>query len=126
MNRLIRQPMLISALLFLWLFASGLGLHGHYCFDGSEPPVSVHFDVIADQDHVSDGLGQKDFDSKPAEMAFLKLFSVDLPFLLTALLLLVLWPPVGGQQYARFKIPSSWIIIAGLRPPLRAPPAISC
>lgn len=106
-----------------WLFASGSGMHGHYCFDGSEPPVSVHFDLMGDHEQGEHSeAGHRDLDSKPMEMTFLKLLSLDLPFLAAALLLLIIWPLVGGQNFPYFNAPSTWLTITGLRPPLRAPP----
>lgn len=106
-----------------WLFASGSGMHGHYCFDGSEPPVSVHFDLMGDHEQGEHSeAGHRDLDSKPMEMTFLKLLSLDLPFLAAALLLLIIWPLVGGQNFTYFNAPSTWLTITGLRPPLRAPP----
>ena len=112
-------------LLLIWLFASLSGMHGHYCFDGQEPPVSVHFDLLDNQDHGDAEAGHKDFDSKPMSMTFLKLLSLDLPFFAAALLLLIIWPVIRGQNFTYFNTPSAWLSITGLRPPLRAPPAYS-
>lgn len=112
-------------ILLIWLFASMTGMHGHYCLDGQEPPVSVHFDLLGSHDHGDGEDGHKDFDSKPMEMTFLKLLSLDLPFLAAALLLLIIWPLVRGQNFTYFNSPSTWLTITGLRPPLRAPPAHS-
>lgn len=112
-------------LLLIWLFASLSGMHGHYCFDGQEPAVSVHFDLLSGHDLDNDEVGHKDFDSKPMSMTFLKLLSLDLPFLAAALLLLIIWPVIRGQNFTYFNTPSAWLSITGLRPPLRAPPAYS-
>lgn len=114
-------------MLLIWLFASGSGMHGHYCFDGLEPPVSVHFDLVDGHDDIidTDLPGHKDFDSKPAQISVLKVTNLDLPFLAALFLLIIVWPIVRGQRYALSKTPSSWLTVTGLRPPLRAPPAHS-
>ena len=101
-------------------------MHGHYCFDGSEPPVSVHFDVMGEHDEsLHDESGHTDVDSKPTELTLLKLLSLDLPFLAASLLLLIIWPLIRSQNFTYFNSPSTWLSVTGLRPPLRAPPAHS-
>jgi hypothetical protein len=120
-----RHTKLIYLLLVFWLFASASGMHGHYCLDGQEPPVSVHFDVIDAHDHNNEHLEtHKDIDNKPMAVSLLKLFNLDLPFLIAALLL-VFWPQLSRQAYGVSQPPSSWITLTGLRPPLRAPPVHS-
>ena len=135
MNQRYRHKAFVYAALLLWLFATGSGMHGHFCFDGMEPPVSVHFDLLSehdnhpaadDQDHHNDinhhSAGHKDMDSKPALLDVLKLSNPDLHFLATLLLLVIVWPAIRGQKFHLSNTPSAWRSIVGLRPPLRAPP----
>ena len=110
--------------LLVWLFASLSGMHGHYCFDGKEPPVSVHFDMVSEHEH-ADEAEHNDFDSKASAFAMLKIFNLDLPFLAAALCVLLVWPLVRRQAYAIANTPYSWLVVTNLRPPLRAPPVIS-
>jgi hypothetical protein len=112
------------AALLVWLIASLSGMHGHYCFDGAEPPVSVHFDVVdgPDADHDVANKMHVDVDNNPAQTNAIKILSIDLPFLALALLLVFVWPIVRGQGYNLSKTPSSWLTVTNLRPPLRAPP----
>jgi hypothetical protein len=37
--------------LLLWLLGNCIGLHGHFCFDGQEPPVSVHMHMEGHSPH---------------------------------------------------------------------------
>lgn len=122
MHQFFRQPKIAFLALFFWLFASASGVHGHYCYDGAEPPVSVHFDLVdGDQDN-SHSADHQDFDSKPMEMTLLKLLSIDLPFLALALLLICLWPVIRVQYSAYFNTALVKSNPTGIRPPLRAPP----
>jgi len=110
--------------LLIWLVASLGGMHGHYCFDGGEPPVSVHFDAVSgpDADHDAADKMHVDVDTNPAQTTAIKLLKFDLPFLALALLLVVIWPITRGQFNYFSNTPSSWLTVTGLRPPLRAPP----
>ena len=86
----------------------------------------MHFDLLGDNDQDTHSeVGHQDIDSKPVSMTFLKSLSFDLPLLAAALLLFIIWPAVRGQSSAYFNDPSTWLGIAGLRPPLRAPPSHS-
>ena len=119
------MPKLSHQLAFLafafWLLGNWLGAHGHFCFDGQEPPVSVHMHMLGDHpDHHDDELHQDD-DMDLLQYAIAKLTKLDQGLVLLAVvaLLLVLRPrPVPISRYTPF-IPSC---IAFTRPPLRAPP----
>jgi hypothetical protein len=124
-KKLFRNRTFVYTALLFWLFASISGMHGHYCFDGMEPPVSVHFDVVGDHHDDDEHMGHKDFDSKPMQVSALKITNLDLPFLAALFLLAIIWPIVRGQQFTLSKTPSSWLTVTNLRPPLRAPPAIT-
>lgn len=121
MKRPYSHKLFVYAALLLWLFASGSGMHGHFCFDGNEPPVSVHFDLLDKHEGHAEP-GHQDADSKPAQIDVLKVSNQDLPFLAALLLLVVVWPLVREQKYRTFNTPLSWASITGIRPPLRAPP----
>ena len=119
-----RKTFVYAALLF-WLFASASGMHGHYCFDGLEPPVSVHFDVLNDHDDHIDTVAHKDIDTKPAQSTALKILSIDLTCLAVALLLAIVWLVLRNTQYPLAVTPLTKSLLTGLRPPLRAPPTNS-
>lgn len=113
--------------LLIWVVASLSGMHGHYCFDGGEPPVSVHFDTVdgPDADHNASNKMHIDVDNNPAQTNVIKSLTLDLPFLALALFLVFAWPIVRGQSNYHSKTPSSWLTVTGFRPPLRAPPKSS-
>jgi hypothetical protein len=121
-NKLFRRKIFVYAALLFWLFASASGMHGHYCFDGIEPPVSVHFDLTSDDHDDHEHVGHNDFDNKSSQITALKVVGVDLHFLATLFLLAILWPIVRKQRFVISSTPSSWLSVTGLRPPLRAPP----
>jgi len=100
-------------------------MHGHYCFDGSEPPVSVHFDMVNmhDAEHSPLDKTHIDAETNPSQTTLMKILALDLPFLAIAFLLIFVWPIIRTQGYTLSKTPSSWLTVTNLRPPLRAPPA---
>lgn len=121
MKKLFHRKAFVYAALLFWLFASASGMHGHYCFDGMEQPVSVHFDLLSSH---NDDVGHKDIDSNP-QISVLKVIYLGLPFLIALSLLAIIWCIVCGQQYTLYKTPVSGLSVTPLRPPLRAPPAIT-
>lgn len=123
MKKRFHHKTFVYAALLFWLFASASGMHGHYCYDGMEPPISVHYDLLSSHND-DDNLGHKDIDSKP-QVSALKVTNLDLPFLAALFLLAIIWPIIRGQQFSLSKTPSSWLTVTNLRPPLRAPPAIT-
>lgn len=124
LKKLIHQKKYAYIALFIWFIASLTGMHGHYCFDGTEPPVSVHFDAVDGPDADHDALSKMhvDVDNNPAQTSAIKVLNADLPLFALALFLVFVWPVIRGQQYDLSKTPSSWLTVIGLRPPLRAPP----
>ncbi len=121
MQRILNYKVFAFAALLVWLLASWSGAHGHLCFDGQEPPVSVHIhapdmhaDHDSDQNHV-------DANVDIGQLAPAKSLKVDSPFVLIAAYLFA-WlfskPAQIFVHYFRFT-PSQQF---GLRPPLRAPP----
>lgn len=126
MKKLFHHKKTVYAALLFWLFASVSGMHGHYCFDGMEPPVSVHFDLLNSHDDLdNEGPNHKDIDSKPMQISIIKVAGLDLLLLAALFFWIFLWPIICGQQYILSKAPSSWLTVTNLRPPLRAPPAIT-
>ena len=125
MNKLFHHQQLARIVLFLWLFTSLSGMHAHYCFDGLEPPVSVHFEMAGDHPDHSDEATHIDADNKPSQIIALKIFNIDFLFLLAAFLVIACWPLVLGQRFSLSKTPTSWLAVFALRPPLRAPPVVT-
>ena len=108
--------------LALWLLSNWAGAHGHFCFDGQEPPISVHMHLDGHEvhDHHPDEVHQ-DADIELPQSALAKLSKIDLGLVLLAalaLLLLILPASIFTKAYRRFYPPPSlyW------RPLLRAPP----
>lgn len=109
--------------LLLWLMTSWTGVHRHFCFDGQEPPFSLHLDVIGGHEvHTADESHQ-DIDVEVSQSVLAKLLKFDpsLPILLAVIfiLLAVTHTPLfffytdAPHPHRR----------AGILPPLRAPPA---
>lgn len=86
----------------------------------------MHFDLTGELQDDHKTFVHKDIDAKPAQLDVLKVPKVDLALFVAVFLLLIIWPIVRGQKYCLSNTPSSWLSIAGLRPPLRAPPVFSC
>lgn len=122
-----------SARLLLWVVALAVltvrvsDTHLHLCFDGQEPPTTLHFadaSVHNDEDHEGETHADRDFD--PFVGLLLKSGNSDpdvaLPVSLVALV--VLLPPVSDTVPAASDAPPSTLDPPFfLRPPLRGPPA---
>jgi hypothetical protein len=126
-----------SARFLLWtvlltvLTARASDTHLHFCFDGQEPPTSIHFadasvhdDEHHDEHHDSEDHADKDFD--PLVGLLLKHGGSDAdvalpPYVIAAILLLppaTTIVPVASDSLAPHASPPFY-----LRPPLRGPPA---
>jgi hypothetical protein len=107
--------------LAFWLLSSWAGAHGHFCFDGQEPQVSVHMDMMGGHvDHHPDEAHQ-DADIDLVKSVVAKLIKIDLGLILLAALalaLLLLPTAIFHCAYRAFypRISLYW------RPLLRAPP----
>lgn len=117
---------LAFAALFFWLITGLNGAHGHFCFDGQEPPVSLHLGVAAEhqehEHHESYESEQQhvDMDVDFSQSLMVKFFKFDLPLLLLAtLVLLVCLLPV--RVLVTYQLITIRRIFT-LHPPLRAPP----
>jgi hypothetical protein len=107
--------------LIVWLIASWSGAHGHLCFDGQEPPVTVHMEMLGDHPEHGSDEQHVDADVELSQPLLAKLTKIDLPLLIAAALLLAMWfekIPLVTSRYS----PSYSSRRTGLRPPLRAPP----
>lgn len=115
-----RSYALIS--LLLWLMVSWSGVHGHFCFDGQEPPVSLHVDMLGGHtDHAPDEAHQ-DIDIEQPQSVLVKTVKLDL--FVPVFLALVILLRAGGTAFTFQSIVSSRPRRSiGVRPPLRAPPA---
>lgn len=107
--------------LALWLLGNWAGAHGHYCFDGQEPQVSVHMDVMGGHlDHHEDEVHQ-DADVNWLQSVIAKLSKIDVGLMLfaTLALLLAIRPATPLIDFYRTFLKTS---LPHSRPPLRAPP----
>jgi hypothetical protein len=105
----------------LWLLGNWLGAHGHFCFDGQEPPMSVHMHMLGDHPEHHADEDHQDADVDLMQSAIAKLGKLEQSLiLLAAIVLLLVFPPqrVLNSHYSPFV--SAHIPFA--RPPLRAPP----
>jgi hypothetical protein len=109
--------------LLIWLLASWSGAHGHLCFDGQEPPVSIHMDMMGDHPEHDSAEKHVDADVELGQFALAKLIKIDLPLLIAiAFLVAVLFEQLAVFVSRQGQIFSSRLV--GLRPPLRAPPTL--
>ncbi len=98
-----------------------MGAHGHFCFDGEEPPVSIHLDNVGIHGHdASSSHNDIDVDLSQSVIAKLLKFDSSLPLLLAAIVVFWVIPPTpfffsSFQAHHRRRI-------VGLHPLLRAPP----
>lgn len=123
MKKLFCRKTLVYASLLFWLLASISGMHGHYCFDGQEPPVSVHLEVMAEHAEHHEDERHVDADVDLFKLVFAKIVKIDVPLLLTALVFLLTLSTHQQIFFSRYSRHYSRRVI-GLRPPLRAPPVL--
>lgn len=122
MQNILRHKTIAFVALIIWLIAGWSGAHGHLCFDGQEPPVSVHMEMMGEHaDHHAADEQHVDADIDLSQPLLAKLSKIDLPLLIAAALLLTVWfektlvtISLYSQSYSSRR--------EGLRPPLRAPP----
>ncbi|QSX33796.1 hypothetical protein JYB87_00635 [Shewanella avicenniae] len=127
MGKFVHQRKLASYALLIWFVASLSWMHLHYCFDGGEPPLSIHFNAldISDVEHFTSDTEHIDVDTNPVQKSVIKVFNLDLPFIALAFFILFVWPIVRGQRFIFVKSLSVRLTLTWLRPPLRAPPKSS-
>lgn len=127
-RRLRFNPLLLWTVVLAVLAVRMSDTHLHLCFDGQEPPTSVHFadaSVHHDEEH-DDGSTHADKDINPFIGTIVKsdddtqpLFAVIVSTLLTIDLL----PPDHGVPPLDRETPLATDPPFYLRPPLRGPPA---
>ena len=116
------KPFVYIALIF-WLLASVSGMHGHYCFDGKEPPISIHSDLMTGHPEHHEDEEHVDADGDLFEPVLAKLVKIDAPLLLTAFIFLLMLCAHQQIFLSRYPLPFTPRFI-GLRPPSRAPPVL--
>lgn len=125
MTRFRASAILLLCIALLVVRGTGLGMHVHLCFDGSEPPVALH--VAADAvDHQHPGIGplHEDVDVSLVGDMLGKIVkaTLNLPVLLLACVLLLFSRTTAPMlQRAGFAVPIR-PSARHIRPPLRAPP----
>src|SRR5690606_1387388 len=111
---------LIFVALLFWLMAGWLGTRGHFCFDGKEPPISVHMELTAD--HTDHSLADSHMDADVNLLQMIKSGQLWLWALVIVVLFSVFWILPAGIAPPREQNFSARLLIY-LVPPLRAPPA---
>lgn len=107
--------------LALWLLGNWMGAHGHFCFDGQEPPVSVHMHMLGEHPEHHADEGHQDADLELGTSVVAKLGKIDLGLVLLAALVLIFLRLPGAVfgKICRCFYPSLSLF---WRPLLRAPP----
>lgn len=122
MNYFLRYKYWALLSTLLWLMASWAGVHGHYCFDGQEPPISIHLDnVDTHEGHdVNSAHVDMDIDLSQSVVAKLLKFDATLALLLVAMFVLLALP--RAPFFSSISQACHPRRVVGLRPPPRAPP----
>lgn len=126
MTRTAPHVVLLTLLCVALLLARVGGAHLHLCFDGSEPPASLHFNEVNHQaEHHTDS-AHDDLDVSAVGDTITKsgLLNLDLPALLFVVLLLSLTTAQGRLAFAPRR-QAGVAVPPFLRPPLRGPPAFA-
>jgi hypothetical protein len=114
-----------TLLLLGFLLIPVSGAASHYCFDGKEAPVSVHFDYFDGHEVHDEAEQHVDLEKQLlAEHLVSKFSDLDFVFPLLVPLFAADIGRLESFQYAILSIaghPSPWL----LKPPLRAPPELS-
>ncbi|MBL4582518.1 MAG: hypothetical protein JKY29_11915 [Gammaproteobacteria bacterium] len=129
MHELLEQKNTTTTIVYLLLFVLlALRMGGavsHYCFDGQEPPVSIHFDNLSGHVEHTEEAGHTDTEKQVlSDNLVSKIFDIDSLLIIVSLFLLCLLPLPKAQaryQYVDRKISS----LKNYLPPLRAPPLAS-
>ena len=128
MNRLFSKGINVARTVFLLLlglvYAPMSGAANHYCFDGMEPPVSIHFDNLTGHDGHDDESGHVDLEKQLLDDNLVGKYSD-----------LVALPETGVVAEQAHYEPASVLTVPDfipvhsfrwqLNPPLRAPPQVS-
>ncbi|PHR90763.1 MAG: hypothetical protein COA78_34430 [Blastopirellula sp.] len=121
------KPSKITAYLLiatLALFSVG-GAVAHYCFDGLEPPVSLHFESIGG--HIEHGAQSEHNDFEQGFLAdnlLAKVIDLDLLYLIFAVLVFLVFSSSKSPIQLYLVTPKRKKFFT-LHPPLRAPPYLA-
>jgi Flp pilus assembly pilin Flp len=112
---------LLLVLLALWIG----GAVSHYCIDGLEPPVTVHFDNL--NGHVEHDLmsGHNDFEKSALPENLLSKFLEVGVQLFLVILFIISMPFVKARKINLLELVQKYSCPQVLLPPLRAPPIYS-
>ncbi len=101
-----------------------IGVHTHLCLDGKEARATVHLADAGIHDEHAPGEEHSDLNVEPdgALAKSAKGANLDLPFLATAVALLVRLAPVDARHPPSTIVESVLPAFRFIRPPLRAPP----
>jgi hypothetical protein len=116
---------IVYLLLLVFLFLRIGGAVSHYCFDGMEPPVTIHFDNLSGHVEHDEEAGHNDMEKQVlSDNLHSKFFDSDTLLFLTTLFLFSLLYQPGAQLYQllpsrKSNAPNYYL------PPLRAPPSYS-
>lgn len=122
-----RRSTTISLLLLALIYLPASGAASHYCFDGIEPPVSIHFDNLSGhEDHEEETEQHLDLEKRVLDdnLVGKNLFDLELPPFERQIVLHI---NLVAQDISYIRTETSlprsgvWHI----NPPLRAPPSIS-
>jgi hypothetical protein len=112
---------LLMVLLTLWVG----GAVSHYCFDGLEPPVTVHFDNLSRHVEHDSASGHLDFEKNVSSDNLLtKIFQIDIQQALVLFFVLLIQAcKVSFVSYREQQL--SYRSPQVILPPQRAPPTFS-
>lgn len=121
-----RSTATVVYVLLLVLLALRIGgAVSHYCFDGLEPAVTIHFDNLNGHVEHDAELGHTDVEKQVLSDNLLgKMFELDSMLAIVALFLAALLSQSAGQNYFQ-RVVQQVNSARNFRPPLRAPPLVS-
>jgi hypothetical protein len=127
-NPQLHNPWLLTLLCVMLLVVRVGGAHLHLCFDGGEPPASLHL-MDHGLHHGAPGMDaqHQDTDIAVAGEVVVKLakLGLDLPVLLLAALLVWSLLQAPRQPAPGYRHPFFFSAARSLRPPLRGPPLLT-
>ena len=110
---------LLVVLLTLWVG----GAVSHYCIDGLEPPVTVHFDNLNGHVEHDSNSGHNDFEkSALPDNLLTKFIELGIQQFLVILFILSM-PFVNARKINLLEVLQKYATPQVILPPLRAPPA---
>lgn len=121
----LRAPHWLLIVLLAVLVTRLGGVHLHLCFDGQEPPATLHASDGGehhDAHHLGEQHSDKDVDLLGVVLLKKSPGSLELPILLAACIVLLLLSPASRGQWPRNAFYRAFPQPFRLRPPLRGPP----